>query len=90
MSQLLDPSEDDQRFAEILRPIKDLTTNWEVPLSRYLEDYIGELHELQINLDGRPGARVNFTEAALILQVRRYTICYRLLFLGQPDSISGN
>ena len=27
-------NDDDQRFAELLRPIKDLTQNWEVPLSR--------------------------------------------------------
>ena len=83
MSQLLDPSEDDQRFAELLRPIKDLTTNWEVPLSRYLEDYIGELHELQINLDGRPGARVNFTEAALILQGTASVYSKKVEFLWQ-------
>lgn len=58
-------SEDDQRFAELLRPIKDLTQNWEVPLSRYLEDYIEELSEVRINLGG---GGVNFAEAALLLQ----------------------
>ena len=34
---------------------------------RYLEDYIEELSELHISLDGRT-ARVNFAEAALLLQ----------------------
>ncbi len=45
--------EDDQRFAELLRPIKDLTENWQVPLARYLEEYYDELHDIQISLDGQ-------------------------------------
>ena len=35
---------------------------------RYLEDYIEELSELHISLDGGRSARVNFAEAALLLQ----------------------
>ncbi len=37
---------EEERFAELLKPIKDLTANWEVPLSRYLEEYIEELGDL--------------------------------------------
>jgi hypothetical protein len=44
---------DDQRFAELLKPIKDLTENWEVPLARILKEYYDEIHEIQIDLDGK-------------------------------------
>jgi hypothetical protein len=50
-SSALSGNEDDQRFAELLRPIKDLTENWQVPLARYLEEYSNEL-QLQISIDG--------------------------------------
>ena len=45
--------EEDRRFAALLKPIKDLTANWNVPLAEYLQDYYQEIHEIQINLDGR-------------------------------------
>jgi condensin-2 complex subunit H2 len=66
-SQSSSPGYDDARFVELLKPIKDLTVNWSVPLAKYLEDYYEELTDLQINLDGRT-TTVNFTEAALFLQ----------------------
>lgn len=59
--------DEEKRFVELLKPIKDLTENWEVPLARYLEEYYDEIHDIQISLDGR-SSRVNFTEAALLLQ----------------------
>ena len=59
--------EEDQRFVELLKPIKDLTVNWSVPLAKYLQDYYEELTDLHITLDGR-NAKVNFAEAALFLQ----------------------
>jgi len=44
--------DDDQRFAELLRPIKDLTENWQVPLAELLDDYYEELTDIQIDLNG--------------------------------------
>jgi len=58
---------EDSRFAELLKPIKDLTQNWEVPLAQYLEDYLDELQDVQITFDGNQ-TTVNFAQAALILQ----------------------
>ena len=73
---------DDQRFAELLKPIKDLTVNWSVPLAKYLEDYYEELHDLQINLDGHV-TKVNFAEAALFLQGTASVYSKKVEFLWQ-------
>ena len=75
-------SVDDIRFAELLKPIKDLTVNWSVPLAKYLEDYYEELHELQISLDGHE-AKVNFAEAALFLQGTASVYSKKVEFLWQ-------
>ncbi len=45
--------EDEVRFAELLKPIKDLSENWSVPLAQILENYYEELTDLQISLDGQ-------------------------------------
>ena len=45
--------EDDRRFAELFKPIKDLTENWEFPLARILEEYYDKLHDVQISIDGQ-------------------------------------
>ena len=81
---------DDQRFVELLKPIKDLTVNWEVPLSRYLENYIEELVDLDLNLessrrDKRASAasKVNFVEAALLLQGTASVYSKKVEFLWQ-------
>ena len=58
---------EDQRFAEILKPIKDLTQNWEVPLAELLSEYIEDLQHLTITLDGGQTS-INFAQAALVLQ----------------------
>ena len=73
---------DDVRFAELLKPIKDLTVNWSVPLAKYLEDYYEELHDLQINLDGHE-TKVNFAEAALFLQGTASVYSKKVEFLWQ-------
>lgn len=78
-SQSQDP--DEQRFAELLKPIKDLTVNWEVPLGRYLQNYFEEISELSLNLDN--GQRVNFVEAALLLQGTASIYSKKVEFLWQ-------
>lgn len=72
----------DARFQALLRPIKDLTENWQVPLSRYLEDYMEELSELRINLEGGQ-ATVNFAQAALLLQGTASVYSKKVEFLWQ-------
>ena len=74
--------EEDVRFANLLKPIKDLTANWNVPLSNYLTQYYEELTELEINLDGRT-AKVNFAEAALFLQGTVSVYSKKVEFLWQ-------
>ena len=80
-SQVGSDGGDDPRFSELLRPIKDLTQNWEVPLARYLEDYISELSDL--NLDLARGQKVNFVEAALLLQGTASVYSKKVEFLWQ-------
>ena len=74
--------EEDQRFVELLKPIKDLTVNWSVPLAKYLQEYYEELTELQINLDGK-NTKVNFAEAALFLQGTASVYSKKVEFLWQ-------
>lgn len=74
--------EEDQRFVELLKPIKDLTVNWSVPLAKYLQDYYEELTELQISLDGK-NTQVNFAEAALFLQGTASVYSKKVEFLWQ-------
>ena len=78
---------EDQRFAELLKPIKDLTVNWEVPLSRYLENYIEELSDLPLGLTDTSTSynvsRVNFVEAALLLQGTASVYSKKVEFLWQ-------
>jgi len=66
-SQTQSSEVEDTRFAELLKPIKDLTANWEVPLSQYLEEYLDDLQSIPITFDGNH-TTVNFAQAALMLQ----------------------
>jgi len=73
---------DDQRFAELLKPIKDLTTNWEVPLADLLSTYIDDLQHVTITFDGGETS-VNFAEAALLLQGTASVYSKKVEFLWQ-------
>ena len=76
----------------MLRPIKDLTANWNVPLAEYLENYYEELTELHIDIDGQTAkvskdSNVNLFDIyhyqlALLALVMRKTCCLILLFVG--------
>ncbi|QQP35898.1 Uncharacterized protein FKW44_020837 [Caligus rogercresseyi] len=63
------PSED-PRFAELLRPIKDLTANFNVPLSQFLDIYFTDLRDdiPDLTLDSQSLKRVDFVKAGLLLQ----------------------
>lgn len=49
---------------------RDLAQNWDVDIASSLEDYLEDLEEITITLDGG-ASKVNFAEAALLIQVRR-------------------
>jgi len=73
---------DDQRFAELLKPIKDLTQNWQVPLADLLSTYIDDLQHVTITFDGGETS-VNFAEAALLLQGTASVYSKKVEFLWQ-------
>lgn len=58
--------EDDNRFGFLLKPIRDLTKNWDVDIAGHLEEYLEELENVAITFDG--GRTMNFAEAALLIQ----------------------
>ncbi len=76
---------DDQRFADLIKPIKDLTENWQVPLARYLEEYIEELglEDLAATSGGSGSGKVNFVQAALLLQGTASVYSKKVEFLWQ-------
>jgi len=73
---------DDQRFAELLKPIKDLTSNWEVPLADLLSTYIDDLQHVTITFDGGETS-VNFAQAALVIQGTASVYSKKVEFLWQ-------
>jgi hypothetical protein len=40
--------DEERRFAALLKPIRDLTENWDVDIAHLLEDYLEELEELRL------------------------------------------
>ena len=52
-SQSQDSTIEDQRFAELLKPIKDLTQNWEVPLAEIMSQYMDVLQQVKLKLLSR-------------------------------------
>ncbi|KAL6116527.1 ncaph2 [Pungitius sinensis] len=55
------------RFPHLMQPIRELTKNWEVDVASELNDYLEELDNITITLDGGE-TRLNFAEAALLIQ----------------------
>jgi len=53
----------DARFAELLKPIKDLTQNWQVPLADILSNYMEDLQHIEVTFDGGQTS-VNFAQVA--------------------------
>lgn len=47
---------------------RDLAKNWDVDIASSLEDYLEDLEDITITLDGG-ASKVNFAEAALLIQV---------------------
>lgn len=57
----------DNRFKNLVQPIKDLAANWDIDIADSLNDYLEELSSLRISLDGGQ-TQLNFAEAALLIQ----------------------
>lgn len=57
----------ESRFAHLLKPIRDLTKNWDVDIASHLEDYLEEIESISITFDGG-ATKMNFAEAALLIQ----------------------
>eukprot|EP01042_Synura_sphagnicola_P028967 gene28967-37365_t len=55
------------RFATLVQPIKDLAANWDIDIAESLGDYLEELDQLRITMDGGQ-TQLNFAEAALLIQ----------------------
>ena len=67
MTQLSVQNSDNQRFQQLLAPIRDLTENWNIDLASQLEEYLEEVGQVEITFDnGR--TRIDFVEAALLIQ----------------------
>ncbi|GMH93703.1 hypothetical protein TrST_g6089 [Triparma strigata] len=50
-----------------LKPIRDLSRNWDIDIASCLEDYLDDLSTIKITLDGGSSS-LNFAEAALLIQ----------------------
>ncbi|CAN7998983.1 unnamed protein product, partial [Ixodes hexagonus] len=57
----------EQRYADLLTPIRDLTKNWEVDISAYLDQYLQELSQTPVSYQSGEST-VNFTQAAFLIQ----------------------
>ncbi|CAM9335807.1 unnamed protein product [Discosporangium mesarthrocarpum] len=57
----------EERFRHLLQPIRDIAQNWDVDIATSLEDYLEDLENITISLDGGV-TNVNFAEAALLIQ----------------------
>lgn len=64
MSQM---NTDNNKFLSLIQPIKDLAANWDIDIAENLNDYLEDLEQLKISLDGGQ-TQLNFAEAALLIQ----------------------
>lgn len=55
------------KFKSLIQPIKDLATNWDINIAENLNEYLEELENIRISLDGGNN-QLNFAEAALLIQ----------------------
>lgn len=55
------------RFKALIQPIKDIAANWDIDIAESLTEYLDELDNLRISIDGGK-SNLNFAEAALLIQ----------------------
>jgi condensin-2 complex subunit H2 len=64
-------SENTERYANLLQPIKELAENWDIDIAAELEEYLEELEKVTFEFDeGDDGKKTTFSfaEAALVIQ----------------------
>uniref|UniRef100_A0A0K2VBG1 Condensin-2 complex subunit H2 n=1 Tax=Lepeophtheirus salmonis TaxID=72036 RepID=A0A0K2VBG1_LEPSM len=77
---------EDPRFAELIRPIKDLTANFNIPLSQFLDMYYSDLRDGISGLSSTPmdsQSKVNFAQAGLLIQGTVSVYSRKVEFLWQ-------
>lgn len=57
----------DNRYKALIQPIKDIAANWDIDIADSLTEYLEELDNLRISIDGGK-SNLNFAEAALLIQ----------------------
>ncbi|KYQ94394.1 hypothetical protein DLAC_04692 [Tieghemostelium lacteum] len=55
----------ESKFAYLLQPIKDLADNWNIDISKELDEYLQDLSNIEITVNAKS---LNFAEAALLIQ----------------------
>ncbi|KAH7981813.1 condensin-2 complex subunit H2 [Rhipicephalus sanguineus] len=56
-----------QRYANLLKPIRDQTKNFDIDIAPYLDQYLGEICQSRTT-DQESESKVNFTRAAFLIQ----------------------
>lgn len=51
----------ESRYEHLLKPIRDLTKNWQIDIASELEDYLEELERISVSFDGG-ATNVDFAE----------------------------
>lgn len=63
--------DDISRFHELIQPIKDLASSWDIDISEKLEEYLEEIMNFRVGdvgVNGISSEKLNFAEAALLIQ----------------------
>eukprot|EP00941_MAST-03F_sp_MAST-3F-sp1_P005383 g5383.t1 len=63
----MESASSDDRFAHLLKPLRNIAENWEIDVAVELESYLEELSSIQFSLDDG-ASTCNFAEAALLIQ----------------------
>ncbi|KAK5583653.1 hypothetical protein RB653_005251 [Dictyostelium firmibasis] len=56
-------------YSYLIQPIRDLAENWQIDISKELEDYLSDLDKISFTFEGTNQIKtLNFAEAALLIQ----------------------
>lgn len=72
----------DHKFKTLLDPIKDLAASWDIDIADSLTDYLEDLENISISVDGGK-CNVNFATAALLIQGSTQVYSKKVEFLHQ-------
>lgn len=67
MVQIKVMAEIENRYKALIQPIKDIAANWDIDIAESLTEYLEDLDNLRISIDGGK-SNLNFAEAALLIQ----------------------